>query len=67
MSNINRAVRSQKENKAAPQFFESCDCVTAVEPSNVKVYSDGTYYIEIDEEITPSRYAHDIKYYVDED
>ncbi|WP_133117800.1 hypothetical protein [Cyanobacterium aponinum] len=67
MSNISKAGISQKENKAAPQFSESCDCVTASQPSNVKVYSDGIYYIEIDEEITPSRYAHDIKYYVDED
>lgn len=63
MSNISKAGISQKEIKAAPQFSEPCDCVTASQPSNVKVYSDGIYYIEIDETKEHNYLAHDIPYF----
>ena len=64
----NRAVISQKTNKsAAPQFSEPCDCVTASEPCNIRIVSNEGYWIEIDEDITPSRYNSDIQYYIDED
>lgn len=68
MSSINRAEISQKENKsAAPQFFEPCPRVTASESCNIRVVSNDDYWIEIDEDITPSRYAHEIPYFEDED
>ncbi|MBD2395958.1 hypothetical protein H6G11_17065 [Cyanobacterium aponinum FACHB-4101] len=64
MNKEKRAVISQKEKKsAAPQFSEPCDNVTASEPCNVTVYSDGVYFIEVNEEIEPSYLAHDFIYF----
>ncbi|WP_330205492.1 hypothetical protein [Cyanobacterium sp. Dongsha4] len=60
-------IEKSKIKSAAAKFSERCDCVIAVEHCTVRTLSDGVYFIDIDEEITPSRYAHDIKYYVDED
>lgn len=64
----NMAVKSQKTKKsAAPQNFEPCDRVTALEPCTVKIVSNGVYFIDIDERITPSRYNSEIIYFIDED